>query len=564
MTTPNLPQTKRLPAHRLIILCLLLLVLGVVFRFTHLDRQVYWHDETYTSLRISGYSAIEVNQSLFNGDVVGIEDLQQYQRPNADRPVWDTVRSLAIEDAQHPPLYYVLVRLWTEALGTSVATIRSLSALIGVFIFPSMYWLCRELFAHPVVHHARNQSNRSNRSPQSTSSHSRSTPFSALGTWVASVAIALIAISPFQVLYAQEAREYGLWAVWILLSSAALLRALRLNRWQSWVLYGILTTLGLYTHPLMLFVAIGHGLYVLAMERRFSRTLVAYLLSFFGIAFSLFFPWFAITAASWSRTGATWTSIPLPLDVLLKTWGLHLNRAFLLTIGDYGFDHWLTYVSLPLVLILVIYAFYVLYRQTSARIWVFVFSLTGSVAVPLMLADLILGGQRSVSSRYLMPAYLGVQLAVAYLLATKLLSGDRVRRSMWQGIAAIVFAVGVAACVINAQSETAWTKGINYNMPTVARIINASPQPLVVSHSGNINFGSIFSLSYLVNPNTQFQLVDGSHNQETENLPQIPPGFSDVFLLNPSDPFRQQLEQQQGTSTELVFNDTHLYLWKMQ
>ena len=562
MTSFHLPWTKQNPAIRLVILCFMLLVLGIVFRFTNLDRQVYWHDEAYTSLRISGYSAIDVNQALFNGQVIGIEDLQQYQRPNTDRPVWDTVRSLAIEDSQHPPLYYVLVRLWAQVLGASVATIRSLSALIGVFIFPSLYWLCRELFAHPVIHH---RSNRSNRSTPSTSINSQHIPIPVLGNWVASVAIALIAISPFQVLYAQEAREYGLWAVWILLSSAALLRALRLNRWQSWALYGVTTSLGLYTHPLMLFVAIGQGLYVLVMERfRFSRALFAYLLSFLGFAFPLFLPWFAIIAVNWSRTGATWTSVPLPLDVLLKTWGLHLNRAFLLTIGDYGFDHWLTYVSLPLLLILVIYAFYVLCRQTPARIWVFVLTLTGSVAVPLMLADLILGGQRSTASRYLMPAYLGMQLAVAYLLATKLLSGDRVKRSMWQGIAAIVFAVGVAACVINTQSETVWTKVVNYNMPTVARIINASPQPLVVSHSGNINFGSIFSLSYLVNPNTQFQLADGSQNQESENPPQIPEGYSDVFLLNPSDQFRQQLEQQQGNSAELVFNDAHLFLWKMK
>lgn len=41
--------------------------------------------------------------------------------------------------------------------------------------------------------------------------------------------MALIAVSPFHVLYAQEAREYSLWTVTILLSSAALLRAMRVK-----------------------------------------------------------------------------------------------------------------------------------------------------------------------------------------------------------------------------------------------------------------------------------------------------------------------------------------------
>jgi len=40
----------------------------------------------------------------------------------------------------------------------------------------------------------------------------------------------------------------------------------------------------------------------------------------------------------------------------------------------------------------------------------------------LVIPDLVLGGMRSIQARYLMPCYLGIPLAVAYLLATQITS----------------------------------------------------------------------------------------------------------------------------------------------
>ena len=141
------PRHRVLAQNGLTLLLVLALLLGIFFRFAHLDQQLYWHDETFTSLRISGYNAIEVNQALFNGKVVGPEALQKYQQPSSDKNIVDTIRSLAIDDSQHPPLYYVLVRQWAVMFGSSVAAVRSLSAVFSLLTFPSMYWLCQELFA---------------------------------------------------------------------------------------------------------------------------------------------------------------------------------------------------------------------------------------------------------------------------------------------------------------------------------------------------------------------------------------------------------------------------------
>jgi uncharacterized membrane protein len=68
------------------------------------------------------------------------------------------------------------------------------------------------------------------------------------------------------------------------------------------------------------------------------------------------------------------------------------------------------------------YSFYFLYKTTAKQAWLFVFTLTATPALALILPDLIVGGYRSAMSRYLMPCQLGFLIAVAYLLANKITS----------------------------------------------------------------------------------------------------------------------------------------------
>lgn len=507
------------------LLIIIVLILGIFFRFVNLDQKVYWHDEAYTSLRISGYTTTEVVQQVFNGQVIGISNLQQYQRPNQEKGLVEAIKSLAIDDAQHPPLYYILVRFWVQLFGNSVAVTRSLSALISLLVFPCLYWLCLELFESPLV---------------------------------GAIAIALIAVSPFHVLYAQEAREYSLWTVTILLSSTALLRALRLNSLSAWGIYTVTLSLSLYTFPFSVFVGIGYGIYVIVIEEfRFNKTVRAYLLASL-MALLSFAPWLTIAIATWSQTGANWTAVPIPLLTWLKQWGMHINRAFILTIGDFGFDHLLTYLTLPVFLILLRYSIYFLCDRTPKKVWLFVLTLMGTLALALAIPDLILGGQRSTSSRYLVPFYLGIQLSVAYLLATSFS-----RRKFWQVVMAGLISAGVISCAITSQADTSWNKVISYYNHQIAGIVNQTTAPLLIGNSFGMNFGNILALSHLLEPKVRLVLINGSTQPDFLNIPKIPQGFSDVFFLNPSDQFREKIEQGSKSQLELAYNDHHFWLWKL-
>ena len=513
------------------------LLMGFVFRFAHLDQKVYWHDEAYTSLRISGYTSAEVKQDIFQGQVISIKGLQKYQRPNSEKNLIDTVKTLVIEDAQHPPFYYILVRLWVQSFGHSVAGIRSLSALISLLVFPCIYYLCLELFNSPLV---------------------------------GGLAIALISVSPFHVLYAQEAREYSLWTVLILLSSWALLRALRITakdekiNWQNWSIYAVTFALSLYTSSLSLLVGMGHGIYVITREQfRFTKTVIAYSIASV-IALLSFAPWLAIIITTWSQIGATWTAVHIPWIDWIKTWGLHVNRAFILTLGDFGFDHLSTYLTLPIFLILVGYAIYCLCCQTPIKVWLFVLCLMGIPSLALALPDLILGGQRSMATRYLIPFLLGIQISLAYLFATQLTSRRLFKQRLWYIIMAGVIFCGIISCNISFFAETSWNKVVSYNNHQVAQIINQSNAPLLISNSFGINFGNIFALSYLLNPKVRLQLINDNIQTDFRDVPKIPQNFRDVFLLNLPDSWRENIEKQYGWKLKLIFHDSHLWLWKRE
>jgi uncharacterized membrane protein len=73
---------------KLRLLVVVLLLLGVFFRFVNIDKKYYWYDEAFTSLRISGYTQTEVLHEISSGQLVGAKDLMKYQRPNSDKKFW--------------------------------------------------------------------------------------------------------------------------------------------------------------------------------------------------------------------------------------------------------------------------------------------------------------------------------------------------------------------------------------------------------------------------------------------------------------------------------------------
>jgi uncharacterized membrane protein len=485
------------------------LPLGLFFRFANLDKKFYSHDEAFSSLRTSGYSAAEVIEQIFDGHEIGINELRRYQRPNTEKGLVDMITSLATDEPHQAPLYFLLARfwmqLWMQWSGNLVAVMRSLTAVISLLVLPCLYWLCAELF------------------------QSRMTGL---------IAVALVSISPFHVLYAQDARTYALWTVVILLSSAALLRAIRLNTVRSWGVYAVATALGFYSHLLFGLVAMAHGFYTMAMQHfRLTKVFAAYVFASL-IALLAFTPWLWIVVTNFR---VILVSTPLAsfgiggLD-LVPRWIISFTSPFFDV--EYGSQIIMTYVIRVLVLILVGCALYSLCKGSPKRIWLFVLSLIGVPAIALMLPDVILGGGRSLSAQYLLPCYLGMQLAVAHFLAIRL-SSDFSRRTVWLAVALVLITGGAVSCVISSRAESWWNKVRGVASPEVAHAINQASHPLlIVGYPWPNNLGDVFALSYLLDSKVRLKLA------VNPNAINIPDDFSDVFLFDSSYSLWEKIEKE--------------------
>ncbi|MCX7593111.1 MAG: glycosyltransferase family 39 protein [Fischerella sp.] len=513
-------------------LIVVVLIIGIFFRFVNIDGKVYSHDEIYTSLRISGCTTAQIKQQIFNGRIISKQAFAKFQDPNSKKSCGDTIRFLAIEDSQHSPFYDVIARFWVQVFGSSVTAIRSLSTLVSLLVFPCTYCLCKELFKVPLS--------------------------------LPGIAIALMAISPMQLIYAHQAQEYILWEVTVLLSSIALLRALRLEskrqpeelRIYNWIIYTVTLTLNLYTFLFSGFVAIAHGIYVLATaEFRWNKTVKAYLLASLA-GFLVFMPWMLVAIAnqfqfknSPSLTTNYSHSVNLVASLLVQ-----INRIFFDL--NIGWKNPLNLFMLPII-ILVIYAIYFIWRTTHAKVWLFIITLILVPTLPLLVSDLIFGKARLSSQLDLVPFYLGIQITVAYLLATQLYNGRLSRRQIWQIVLSLVIIAGIISCAVYSQAETWWSKLVSQGNPQISSIINQAERPLLISNYLSNNYANVFSISYLVEPKVRFLLVQGT------NIPKIPKGFTDIFLLTPSETLRKGIVKKYKLKTKIIYKDEYTSLWKI-
>jgi uncharacterized membrane protein len=427
---------------------------------------------------------------------------------------------------------YLLTRLAMQWFGSSPTVTRGVAAAISLFVFPAIYWLCLELFRSPIV---------------------------------GAIAMCLVAVSPLHILYAQEARQYSLFTLTILLSSIALLKALspqpenpKQNKtWVNWAIYAASVSLNLYAHLISLLVLIGHGIYVFISQRR--RDFINYLIALGAGVISLT-PWIVLYFINSNKLGG-WVARDISLPTLLQRWLINLSAVFFdlhiiypqrLFDVELGQDFVLGYHNpwlymMLLILIFVGYTLYVLCRYSPKPVWLFILTLMGTTGLALMLPDIISGGQRSGIARYLIPSYLGIELAVAYAIAhhidpnlypnyhNPVISVNPRPQKLWQGIFIGLITLGIISGYMSAPAETWWHKYSSYYNPEVAQIINQTDRPLVISAQERVS--RITSLSYKLNPEVKILLLN------SQQIPSIDSEFSNLFVFRPSAELYQAFQQ---------------------
>ncbi len=498
------------------LLFITLLVLGLFFRVTNLDRKPVWVDETHTFSVASGYSDTELIDKFSGTNPISVETFLRLQYPNPDRNLSDSLYKLYTD--VHPPLYFLIARSFVEWFGHSVAALRSASVVLSILTLPCIYWLCLELFGSSLV---------------------------------SKVATAIFCVSPFQVLYAQEARPYSLFTLVILLSGASLLWAMRTQKRIAWFVFSISLAAGLYSQLFFLLVISGYLAYVVSVESfRFTARLRHFLLAMIA-GFIIFLPWLITVLIHLSdfKEKSSWIkSHTLSILGALRLWSENISLSFIdprtseyLGLGRFGL-----YFLIPFVLLLSIYSLCYLCIKTPKQVYLFVITLIISTALPLIAADFILGGNRQIWPRYLVPCLLGVQISVSYLLTAKIWVLEPNQKThenrFWLLSGASLVTLGVVFCLVISQAETWWNKYGGEVTLAITRTINQSRNPLVIVNRNRPNSVLYFSL----NPEVNLLFVD-DEKLEYSRLQTD----SSIFLLNPTDNLKDNL-QKRSISLEML------------
>jgi uncharacterized membrane protein len=480
-------------------LVLLLLVAGL--RLIGLDHLPVWHDEVFTLVRVFGHPA-GLWETLFSGRLLTPDEVLAFQRLDPSKGWGDTLQALA-EHPEHAPLYYLLGRVTAMLPLDPVTALRGTSAVFGILLPFGAFWLMRELFG---------------RGP---------------APWVAA---ALVAISPLHFLYAQEARQYALWTLLVLTSSASLQRALDRNRPRDWWLYGLMTTLGLYSHLLFALMLPVHAAYMWLGAARSSDPrrrvqdlpLRSWLLAVGAAAF-LFLPWIFVLVAGFGATAGhtEWMDRAVGAQRNLLAWGGHIVRAFLDVSPQAQPPPVSLLLLVPVTAGLVVY----LFRAPRPRLWLLVLIALAYLGVVLG-PDLLLGGSRSLHVRYGLPAMLAAQLMMAWSIGWALARGGT-SRIVAAAVLGVVLVLGGYSQWRILSAETWWNKHFSAWNPEVARTVNALDRPLVLVSPSGVAAGELVSLAYRLGDHVRIR----GHDSGGE-----PPTYRDQFgglvLLLPSEELR--------------------------
>ena len=239
-----IPVATRPRAH-LLILALILALAGVL-RFFSLSALGFWTDELCTLSCSHGWG-LQFDQMPKNQILGSIPTMTHL----ADaRPFTGIIPAMARDEA-HPPLYFLLLRLWEDLLGDSESAVRCLDVLFSLAAICLLYFTARD----------------------------------SIGSTAALVACLLMSVATPQIQFSQEARNYMPVVTFSLLAVLAIVRLKRRASPASATLLVLALLAMMLTHYFAAGVAGGLMIYALTDLRGRSRQ---YALVAFGIAAAVY------------------------------------------------------------------------------------------------------------------------------------------------------------------------------------------------------------------------------------------------------------------------------------
>ena len=174
--------------------CMIALVVFALISLASIGKFSLWHDESFTHMLVGDSPANMIRRTSY--DV-------------------------------HPPLYYILLKIWASVFGYSVVALRSFSLLTMLVAMGIMMIFTWRKY----------------------------------GRGAAAITAILLAVNPALLRYSQEMRMYGLVMLLVISSTWAFVGLLNKPNWTRKVIYGLSVSGLIYTQYFAVLIVFGHVLY---------------------------------------------------------------------------------------------------------------------------------------------------------------------------------------------------------------------------------------------------------------------------------------------------------------
>lgn len=344
---------------------------------------------------------------------------------------WDIARYTASD--VHPPVYYWLLKLWVGMFGTTDLAYRSLSIVFGSAAVTTAFFLARKLF----------------------------------GRLVGWVTLLFLVLSPMVIRYSDEARMYTLAALIVMAATYVLVKAEETKSRRLWIVYGVLVSLGMWTHYFTAFAWLAHlawhgtQVYRKGMGRKaFWKKLFSkeWLLAY-SVAVGLFLPWLPFMALQLGivQGGGFWIG-----PVTAATPANYFTNIF------YYLEHdqvqgWLALalISILILLVVLLPKVYKSLSRPEKKTFLLITALTWVPPVLLFLVSMP-PLRSSFVERYMMPAIIAFIIFMAVILVV----GTRRWKPILRALPIVVVVAMMSFGITNVYKYGNFNKNTNYHIFT--------------------------------------------------------------------------------------------------
>lgn len=416
---------------------------------------------------------------------------------------WDIAQYTAAD--VHPPFYYWLLKVWATLFGTTELALRSLSIAFGAATTVVTFFLTRKLF----------------------------------GRRVALVSLLFLVLSPMLIRYSDEARMYTLAALIVMSATYVLVKAEETKKKSLWVWYGVLVSLGMWTHYFTALAWLAHWVWRATKVWRKGNSAKEFWKKFFtrnwiavhALAIGLFIPWLPFMAYQLIvvQSAGFWIG-----PVSANTPSNYLSSFFYYQEGGQAQGWWALIIIAIVGLVIALLPRVYKALPTEQRQSFVLFASLAWVPPALLIFASLPPLQSSFVDRYLVPSI----VALSVFLAVVLVVGSRNWKPVWRTIP-VAIVVGMMIFGIS----NVYYFG-NYNKNTSMHILSrqvinevhkAAPEGAVIIADSPWTFYETIPYAtekypvYFTNQNTEYKY--GSLKMLADN---------DQFKIKDIDAFQKQ------------------------